>query len=569
MTSLSWNNAVSNGVTPPQVEGPEIVHFNGYIYMAAGQATSSLTDTYPNGFYRYNLATAVWQDVSNPSHTYYSRFYTNSVLYGNFFYLIYGWSNDNLGNDVQDIMRVDLTSTDFAWETFKTTNAFYRDSYAIAMKASQVYLFAGFSGATNSNLNDLILLDLPSATLTSLTPNGVYPLARIGASMHLINGNFYLFGGQGLNSFYNDMWQYEIATATWTAISQYGSIPAARSRHAYSTQGDALVIWGGQGSSGMLGDLFIYNTLTNYWTALTSASAGAPGAAIGACMVMDMPHLYLFGGLSYLGCLGQMWLYDLAENSFTMLDENGPQQTYTYCQLVADALYVMSGESEGQKPSDEISYFNLTSNVWEDTLYVDSNYPAAQSVQVMVGTSVIKIAGEAWNIDPVNFVSVFNSGKTIAIGSITGVRVPFRLRVLQHLAVLLRRRLDHRPVAAPERPQQLLYTDRPERCVQWRRLRSALLARHCFYCERLRAERPGLLLRGIRQHRGSGLSPRHLQFGPGRHLQPPVLPLCRRHLQRHQRLQHLRAVPHRLLLPHRQQSAHLHLDQHRLQLHTA
>ena len=108
---------------------------------------------------------------------------------------------------MQDIMRVDLTSPDFAWETFETTNTFYRVSYVIAMKSAQVYLFAGFSGANNSNLNDMILLDLPSATLTNLTPNVVYPLARIGASMHPINGNFYLFGGQGLNSFYNDMWE--------------------------------------------------------------------------------------------------------------------------------------------------------------------------------------------------------------------------------------------------------------------------------------------------------------------------------------------------------------------------
>ena len=105
----------------------------------------------------------------------------------------------------------------------------------------------------------------------------------------------------------------------------------------------------------MLGDLFIYNTLTNSWTALTSASAAAPGAAIGACIVMNMPQLYIFGGLFYSGCLGQLWLYGFAENSFVMLDENGPQQTYTYCQLVADVLYAMSGESDGQKPSDAIT----------------------------------------------------------------------------------------------------------------------------------------------------------------------------------------------------------------------
>ena len=463
-------------------------------------------------------------------------------MYGSFFYLIYGWSNDNLGDDMQDIMRVDLTSPDFAWETFETTNTFYRVSYVIAMKSAQVYLFAGFSGANNSNLNDMILLDLPSATLTNLTPNVVYPLARIGASMHPINGNFYLFGGQGLNSFYNDMWQYEIATETWTAISQYGSIPAARSRHAYSTQGDALVIWGGQGSSGMLGDLFIYNTLTNYWTALTSASAGAPGAAIGACMVMDMPHLYLFGGLSYLGCLGQMWLYDLAENSFTMLDENGPQQTYTYCQLVADALYVMSGESEGQKPSDEISYFNLTSKVWEDTLYVDSNYPAAQSVQVMVGTSVIKIAGEAWNIDPVNFVSVFNSGKTIAVGSITE---------FVYLSGYVYYNTSLYSFGGGSIIGQSLRLSVPSNSFIQIDLKDVCSGGACaVLCS------PGTV------STASGCVQSDLGFyseGFGntevwpyrRHLQAKVLSLCRRDLPRHHRLQHLRAVPHRLLLRYR------------------
>ena len=44
--------------------------------------------------------------------------------------------------------------------------------------------------------------------------------------MHLINGNFYLFGG--LNSFYNDMWEYEIGTASLITISQYGSIHTPR-----------------------------------------------------------------------------------------------------------------------------------------------------------------------------------------------------------------------------------------------------------------------------------------------------------------------------------------------------
>ena len=418
MTSLVWDNVQPSGAATPKVEGPVLEYYEGFIYLAAGQATSSTTNKYPNGFFRFSLATSAWQDISQPSNTYYSRFYTNSCVYGGYFYLIYGWSNDNLGNDVPDIMRVDLNSTDFLWHPWETSVSFYRDSYAIAIKNSQVYLCGGFSGASNSNLNDLILLHLDSATMASLTPNGEFPLSRIGPSMHLINGNFYLFGGQGLGSYYNDMWQYDIDAGIWKAISQYGDIPEARSRHAYSTQGDALVIWGGEGASGMLQDLHIYNTLTNYWTTLVSESTSTPGAAIGACMIMDMPFLYIFGGLSYLGCLGELWLYSMAENSYTMLDNNGPQEAYTYCQMVGDALYVMSGESDGQKPSDAVNYYNITAMKWVTTSYVESDNPAAQSLQVMIGTSIIKIAGEAWDIDPINLVLVQNPGQILEVGSI-------------------------------------------------------------------------------------------------------------------------------------------------------
>ena len=121
-------------------------------------------------------------------------------------------------------------------------------------------------------------------------------------------------------------------------------------------------------------------------------------------------------------------------------------------------------------------------------------------MQVILGTRVIKIAGEAWDIDPVNLVSVFTSEKTIAVGSI--IEFVYLSGYVYYNTSLFS--FDGGSIMG-SRSQQLVYPDRPARCVPWRGLHSALLARHCFYCGVLRAERDWLLLRGIRQHRGLAL----------------------------------------------------------------
>ena len=104
----------STGQLPPHLEGAEIEYYDNYIYLAAGQATSS-PNMYPGGFFRYNLLAKTWENITNPSSSYISRYFAGSALINCYFYLLPGW-NSYLAADVQNYMRVDLDSSDFAWE---------------------------------------------------------------------------------------------------------------------------------------------------------------------------------------------------------------------------------------------------------------------------------------------------------------------------------------------------------------------------------------------------------------------------------------------------------------------
>ena len=416
MTSLVWDDVQYLGDIPPMMEEAQIRYYNNYLYLAAGKATSSLNQ-FPQEFFRYSLVENKWKDISNPTNSYISRTYTGSCIVDEFFYLIYGWS-DATSQSVPDIMRVNLTTSDYAWEPFHPTNSAIRDSYAIATVGSEVYLFGGLSREDSNYLNDLLSLSIPSINFTTITENGLYPSARLGASLHLIDGSFYLFGGQGLSTLYSDLWLYRLDSASWSLLSQFGSIPSARTQHGAATQGDGLVIWGGQGEEELLSDLFLLNSLTSSWTQLVPSSVVAPNGARGACVVMDMPYLYIFGGISELGCLGELWIYDTGTNKYTLQDSSGPQLAYAYCQVIGNNFHVMSGQDLAGGASYSIYLYSFSLRSWSVSTYPTPGEGGSQGLNLFFAGKLISISGQAWNINARTAVFVTNSSQTVASGKI-------------------------------------------------------------------------------------------------------------------------------------------------------
>jgi hypothetical protein len=114
-----------------------------------------------------------------------------------------------------------------------------------------------------------------------------------------LNGNFWLYGGQG-GGFYSDMWQYNPASNKWTWM---------------------------QGTSGGGGAAAVYGTQG------VASSSNTPGARLecAATWVDSAGNLWLFGGLNPSGCLNDLWMYNISTNEWTWMNGyNGNDASSTY-----------------------------------------------------------------------------------------------------------------------------------------------------------------------------------------------------------------------------------------------
>lgn len=416
MSSFEWNLMENLGSPPPMVEGGEIKYFEGYLWLAAGQATSS-ENRYPKGFFRYKLSTRTWEDISNLSNTYISRYSGESALVGGYFYLIYGWNSD-LGRDLSEISRVSLNSTDFAWENFTTSKELSIDSFTATAINSEIYIFGGDSVVLDSYLNELFTINTDSGLIKTISKNSFSPSPRAFHSLYFINGEIYTFGGKDKENYLNDIWVFNLDTLYWRSINLLGSVPSARSRYSASSDGDALVLWGGKNSNGLLNDMFIFNALTGNWKQIFTNSIDTPSAAMGTCMVLQIPYVYMYGGVTDSGFSSELWMYNLGTNEFTLLSTD-VELAYASCQISGNDFFVMFGSTYGDRPIGNIRKYNLITKTWKDFYSADYvDFDTSQGIQMLIGDFVFRIAGQAWGLDSHKEIFLFSQDKSTNLGTI-------------------------------------------------------------------------------------------------------------------------------------------------------
>ncbi len=295
-----------------------------------------------------------------------------------------------------DLWEYDATSAQWIWmggsstadnagtytTTPATTNLPAARTGAISWVSGGLFwLFGGAQLNSNGSLaavfNDLWNYDPSTGVWTwvggSSTPNaaGTYgsqgtpavgnvPGARTGASVWVdANGNFWLFGGlgldqNGLSQRYNDLWEYNTGSMEWTWIGGsdqadsaglYGTLgsgaagngPGARaSSVAWEDSAGNFWLFGGDGydqagNVGALNDLWEYNLSSGLWTWTdgssstaaggiygtqgTSTSSNVPGARQQAAAWRDgSGNFWLFGGYGYDSFgeqqdLNDLWVY--------------------------------------------------------------------------------------------------------------------------------------------------------------------------------------------------------------------------------------------------------------------
>jgi len=195
------------------------------------------------------------------------------------------------------------------------------------------------------------------------------------------NGNFWLFGGIGLDAniaegYLNDLWEFTPNSNTWTWVSgsstvgstncggtwgcgqqgAYGVLgapsisdaPGGRSNAVtWSDSGGNLWLFGGSGydavgAFGRLGDLWKFNVSTKQWTWVSGSDTfqGAqnavygtkgtpahgnmpPGLESGSGWMDKAGNLWLFGGVEYYGICNNMWKFDPSTTEWTWVTGGG------------------------------------------------------------------------------------------------------------------------------------------------------------------------------------------------------------------------------------------------------
>ena len=127
------------------------------------------------------------------------------------------------------------------------------------------------------------------------------PAAKEAAAGAVVNGKFYVMGGDDGTNGVNTNYIYDIATNTW---STGAALPDARSNTVATAAGGLVYVFGGGIISGTtttaVDTLLRYDPVANSWTNLGSANTGGKGN---------------YGGISTYGS-GQLFITDGSTGAF-------------------------------------------------------------------------------------------------------------------------------------------------------------------------------------------------------------------------------------------------------------
>lgn len=414
ITSLEWTEFDGNGDAPLPLDGGCIEKFEDTIYYI-GQSESKKN----NGIYKYSIFNQTWEFVK-VSGKFTKRAYHKTALIGNEIYVIAGRNTDSF-NNVKDIVKLNISASDLEWKTVKSIpEDFVSDSFGITIKGNTIFVFGGYKTQYGQLTNHLYLFQTENSTLTTLSNDFLCPPARYFHSMNLISGEFYVFGGRNYDTVFNDLWKFNPETSTWTSIQTIGIIPSARYAFAAKSQGDALAIWGGENKIGLLNDMYIYNSLKNSWELIVPESTILPNPAIGACLVMSIPKIYIYGGATASGLNNELWEFNLWTNEYVKLSSDKPV-SFATCELENYYFYVIFG-SEGQGyPKGVARKYSLEDDVWTTHYkFKDFRVGSVEGIQIFINGNILKIGGQVYEFLPSNEIFYFaESGSEHYLGNIS------------------------------------------------------------------------------------------------------------------------------------------------------
>jgi len=181
-----------------------------------------------------------------------------------------------------------------------------------------------------------------------------------GAQMVVDGKQLYIYGGYDGTNFRPELMRYDLTTGTSTVLEP---LYPARAYHAMSFNNNKLYVYGGLKALGppavLLDDTKIYDIETNTWEDPDPEDSPTP-ARYYAATSTSSTDMYVVGGWISGSATNEIWDYNYSNNSWTLLDSNGPAlRNHTVVQS-GDSIYLFGGYDYSL-----LYQFSITSKTWD------------------------------------------------------------------------------------------------------------------------------------------------------------------------------------------------------------
>jgi hypothetical protein len=233
----------------------------------------------------------------------------------------------------------------------------------------KMIIFAG-EDAT-SRLNDIWQFDVDTHTWTDLTPGtGPAPaLRRTPVSIFDPSGpRMVTWSGQGTSGFFNDAWEFDLISNTWSQYSPTGGPPNIRYGAAgvFDPVSGDLVTFAGFTNMGRFDDTWRLNPAGTTWSDVTPGTAPLERCLHSASYDAGQHRMIMYGGQNN-GARNDIWAFDLTLNTWTELTPAVSPDGRWFTAHTYDAAnhrVMIFGGNTGTVISSEVWAFDLATNTW-------------------------------------------------------------------------------------------------------------------------------------------------------------------------------------------------------------
>lgn len=297
---------VKNGDLPSARKNTGAVFFNNTIIVWGGE-NQGLVDT---DTFQYSITENTWKKIKTyNSELIKARSMHQIAVQDNLLYVFPGKPFSNT------TYILDLVT--FNWTVIENALFQNRKSYSICT-SSTILIYGGIY--QNLVYNDILSLNLSNSfSVTPLSLVSQFPVPRIDSSLNTLYESLILFGGETYSQKkLNDLWKFE---SSWESLQVVGTVPSRRSGVGSISFGYSLFIFGGESETRLEQDLHQLSLIDMSWSRIEPKSI-VPSPRKYPCICGRPPYIYIYGGLTITGWSSELWMYNIATYSFTLLSSS-------------------------------------------------------------------------------------------------------------------------------------------------------------------------------------------------------------------------------------------------------